>query len=81
MMEYLVTQQLLDVNVVATKKAKGRTPLHYSCRNGYLEASQYLVKLGANVNAKAKHGVSPFQLAVWQNHLPICVWLVSSMQY
>ena len=29
------------------------------------------------MDARAKHGVSPFQLAVWQNHLSICKWLVS----
>jgi len=28
------------------------------------------------VDARAKHGVSPFMLAVWQNNLDICVWLV-----
>mmetsp|Transcript_16336 Transcript_16336/g.23731 ORF Transcript_16336/g.23731 Transcript_16336/m.23731 type:complete len:93 (-) Transcript_16336:4635-4913(-) len=27
----------LDVNIHATKRAHGRTPLHYSCRNGHLD--------------------------------------------
>jgi len=67
---------LMSVDIRATKKAKGRTPLHYACRNGCLDAAQLLVHLGADVNARAKHGVSPFQLAVWQNHKSICVWLV-----
>lgn len=75
---YLVSLRGFDVNCqVTSRKAKDRTPLHYACRNGCLEAAQCLVdELGAAVNARAKHGVTPFQLAVWQNHLPICRWLV-----
>jgi hypothetical protein len=33
-------------------------------------------ELGAEANAVAKHGVTPFQLAVWRNHLEICQWLI-----
>ena len=73
---YLVEERNMDVNILASKKAKGRTPLHYACRNGFLQASRRLVELGATVDARAKHGVSPFQLAVWQNHLDICRYLV-----
>lgn len=68
----------VSVDICATKKARGRSPLHYACRNGGLEAAQLLVELGANVDIRAKHGVSPFQLAVWQNNLEICRWLVRS---
>lgn len=74
---YLVQERGVNINIAATKKAKGRTPLHYACRNGCLEAVQILVdELGASVDIRAKHSVSPFQLAVWQNHLPICQFLV-----
>lgn len=73
---WLVEEAGMDVNMAATKKAKGRTPLHYACRNGHLEAAKLLVRLGADVDARAKHNVSPFQLAVWQNHLTLCQWLV-----
>lgn len=66
----------VPVDIPATKKANRRTPLHYAARNGCLEAAKLLVELGADVNARAKHGVSPFQLAVWQNNLDICRWLV-----
>lgn len=58
------------------RKAQGRTPLHYSCRNGHLEATQWLLQRGADPHHKAKHGVTPFQLAVWQNHLSVCQYLV-----
>ncbi|KAG7348127.1 ankyrin repeat domain protein [Nitzschia inconspicua] len=58
------------------RKAQGRTPLHYSCRNGHLETTRWLIQRGANPHHKAKHGVTPFQLAVWQNHLAVCRYLV-----
>ncbi len=46
MILYLVNEVAMNVDTRATKKANGRTPLHYSCRNGCLEASKLLVKLG-----------------------------------
>ena len=46
MILYLVNEVSMDVNTRATRKANGRTPLHYSCRNGCLEASKLLVELG-----------------------------------
>jgi ankyrin repeat protein len=77
-LEYLVhTRRVLDVNAAATKKSGGRTPLHYSCRNGCWEATLWLVEIGgASFNPPAKHGVTPFQLAIWQNQLAIVKWLV-----
>eukprot|EP00934_Nitzschia_sp_Nitz4_P003086 Nitzschia sp. Nitz4//scaffold60_size111251//8023//9384//NITZ4_004135-RA/size111251-processed-gene-0.23-mRNA-1//-1//CDS//3329555528//3076//frame0 len=76
-LDYLVSQLGLDVDTVATKKSKGRTPLHYACRNGCFEATRWLLEVGrANPDAKAKHGVTPFQLAVWQNQLAVCKYLV-----
>jgi hypothetical protein len=77
MCRYLILQRNLPVDVAATRKARGRTPLHYACRNGCLEAAKRLVvELGAAVGSRAKHGVTPFQLAVWRNHLPLARWLV-----
>jgi ankyrin repeat protein len=73
---YLVEDRLVPVDIRATKKARGRTPLHYACRNGMLQSAKLMVELGADVDARAKHDVSPFQLAVWQNHLDVCKWLV-----
>jgi hypothetical protein len=77
-LRYLVLQRGMPVDIpVAKRAASGRTALHYACRNGALQAAQCLVQeLGANVNHKAKQGVTPFQLAVFQNRLEICQWLV-----
>lgn len=80
-LEYLVLERRLPVDLPAVKKSKDRTALHYACRNGCLETVQWLVKVGgADPNFPAKHGVTPFQLAVWQNRLEVCQWLVEECQ-
>ena len=69
----------VDLPVTKCKKSLGRTPLHYACRNGCLEAVRWLVLVGrASVGVMAKQGVTPFQLAVWQNRLEICVFLTET---
>lgn len=63
---------------VRKSKARGRTPLHYACRNGHLDVVKMLIEeYNADVFFKAKHGVTPFQLAVWQNQLEVCKYLVN----
>ena len=74
----ILDRKLFAADIKAIKKSHGRTPLHYSCRNGCLEATGFLVEqCQAETNPKAKHGVTPFQLAVWQNQLPTCKYLVN----
>ena len=69
----------VDLPVTRCKKSLGRTPLHYACRNGCLEAVQWLVQVGgASIGVLAKQGVTPFQLAVWQNRLDICLFLAET---
>lgn len=64
---------------VRKSKARGRTPLHYACRNGHLDVVKLLIEeYHADVSCKAKHGVTPFQLAVWQNQLEVCKYLVDT---
>jgi hypothetical protein len=71
----------VNLTVHNSKLAAGRTPLHYACRNGHLEAAKYLIQVhSANVHVKDHKGVSPFQLAVWQNHLDMCRFLVEDCQ-
>ena len=76
---YLVDDLHMSPDLRCTGKALGRTPLHYAARNGCLATAQYLVLQGrgADPHAKAKHGVTPFQLAVFQNQLELCRWLVN----
>ncbi|OEU20164.1 ankyrin, partial [Fragilariopsis cylindrus CCMP1102] len=76
------SNQVNNVNIIVEyKKSYGRTPLHYACRNGSLEAVQYLCLspyCHAIPDIKAKQGVTPFQLAIWQNHLQVCQFLTTS---
>ena len=67
----------VDLAVTAKSLAQGRTPLHYASRNGHLQIVQVLIEsYSANPQSLTKEGVTPFQLAVWQNHLHICKYLV-----
>ncbi|XP_023177418.1 myotrophin [Drosophila hydei] len=47
---------------------KGRFPIHYAADFGQLNVLQFLVKLGADVNRKDKHGITPLLAAVWEGH-------------
>jgi hypothetical protein len=79
MMNIQISHAIFDnVNLqVASRLAKGRTPLHYACRNGHLKMVKILIAVfKANPTIKAKKGVTPFQLAIWQNHIHICKHLV-----
>lgn len=67
-----------DVNARAVGPSRGRTALHYAARNGCLDAVQLLVETyGADPNPRAKQSVTPFQMAVWRNHLHVCQYLVN----
>mgnify|MGYP003333702726 CR=1 FL=1 len=61
----------------AESPSKGRAPLHYAARNGHSSTCRLLVdKWGADPNPKcSKGGVTPLQLAVWQNQLDVVQYL------
>jgi hypothetical protein len=74
---FLIHECGIDVNQGAKTKSLGRTALHYACRNGRFATARVLVhEFGADPNASAKSGVTPFQLACWRNQLDIAQWLV-----
>jgi hypothetical protein len=61
----------------AAQQSKRRRPLHYAARNGHLAIVRLLCEeLGVDPDARARHSVSPFQLAVWQNQLDVATYLV-----
>ena len=66
------------VDCPAVGKSQGRTALHYACRNGHFHIVRKLVEeYNANPNPKARHSVTPLQLAVWQGRLEIAKYLVN----
>ena len=70
----------LDPNLRGRKKAKNRTPLHYSARNGAHDNLLILLSPPHNAlpDAHAKDAVTPLQLACWQNNLEIAETLISA---
>ena len=44
------------------------TPLHWAARNGHKDVVEFLIANLANVNAKDRHGRTPWQLAVGGGH-------------
>ena len=61
---------LLDAGVPpSAKEAKRRrTPLHFAARAGREVIALLLLERGAAADATSQHGVTPIQLACWQNH-------------
>ncbi|KAL7495239.1 hypothetical protein ACHAWT_004711 [Skeletonema menzelii] len=68
----------LSVDQHAHHPSTERTPLHYAARNGHLSTCQLLIeKFGANPHPKCgRGGVTPLQLAVWQNRLDVVQYLI-----
>jgi len=59
------------------RKDGGRTPLHYAARNGCLDAVRCLVEEhNADPRPLGRDGVTPLQLAVWQNQVDVAKYFV-----
>ena len=70
---------LFYVDCPAVGKSQGRTALHYACRNGHDHMVRKLVEeYGADADVKARHSVTPLQLAVWQSRVSIARYLVET---
>ncbi|XP_064400711.1 myotrophin-like [Halichondria panicea] len=46
----------------------GRNPLHYASDYGQTEVIEYLIVMGADVNAPDKHGITPLLAAIFEGH-------------
>ncbi|EJK69338.1 hypothetical protein THAOC_09414 [Thalassiosira oceanica] len=78
-MEFKFEHGLTDLSVDqrAHHPSTGRTPLHYAARNGHLGTCKMLARNGANMHpCCGRGGVTPLQLACWQNRLSIVTYLV-----
>ena len=68
----------LSMDQPAHHPSTERTPLHYAARNGHLSTCKLLIEqFGANPHPKCgRGGVTPLQLAVWQNRLDVVQYLI-----
>lgn len=84
--EYLLSKDdggsNLEIDVTVDQHAHHpsteRTPLHYAARNGHLSTCEVLIeRFGANSHPKCgRGGVTPLQLAVWQNRLDVVQYII-----
>jgi ankyrin repeat protein len=54
---------------INTMDKKGWTALHYAARYGCFEAVDFLLRKGANVNARTDQGTTPLSLAIVNNYI------------
>ena len=64
-----------DGSLLNQQTSTGKTPLYYSCQNGYYLATTALLKSGANVNISDKNGITPIYLSCLQGSL----WNINSL--
>ncbi|EDW52408.1 myotrophin [Drosophila sechellia] len=57
------------------EEIKGRFPVHYAADFGQLNVLKFLISLGADINKKDKHGITPILAAIWEGHTS-CVELL-----
>ncbi|MBN2870624.1 MAG: ankyrin repeat domain-containing protein [Campylobacterales bacterium] len=67
-------QNAIDAN--AMREDNNKTILMYACWVGNMEAVEYLVEKGADVNAQDAGGASALHLAIWKGHNPIALYLI-----
>ena len=61
----------------ATPRGYDRSALHWACRNGSVDVAALLIQEGGvDVDIRTSDATTPFHLAVWQGHLPLCRILV-----
>ena len=65
---FLHSEMLVDINV---RDQHGRTPLHATAGNGYLDIVDYLLRARANANIPANDGSTPLHVAAENGHVGI----------
>lgn len=57
-----------DISVLATRDLQGRTPLHWSVRQGDAQVIELLLQAGADKTVTDLHGRTPLQMAVFSRN-------------
>lgn len=63
----LIIFLVLDENVLAPC-GQGSTPLYLACQKGHKDVSEYLLRRGANPNARFKGKFTPLSIATQHRH-------------
>ncbi|WP_353279072.1 ankyrin repeat domain-containing protein [Wolbachia endosymbiont (group B) of Longitarsus flavicornis] len=75
--KFFVVEKGVDVNWEDGYRSHGNwwTPLHWASKGGHLDVVEYLVSLGANIDAKDKNGKTPINIARGEGHTDIVQYL------
>ncbi|XP_013101800.1 myotrophin [Stomoxys calcitrans] len=69
-------QALVGANKsIVNTEFNGRYPLHYAADYGQYEVLEYLISMGAEIDIRDKHEITPLLAAVWEGHTQ-CVKLL-----
>ncbi|XP_061388342.1 myotrophin [Musca vetustissima] len=60
---------------IVNAEYNGRYPMHYAADYGQHEVLEYLIAMGAHLDVKDKHGITPLLAAIWEGHTK-CVKLL-----
>ena len=69
----LLLEKGADVNIPDYCKF---SPIHMTCKEGYLEGTRLLLEKGANLETYNGHGYSPFGLGLLKEHKDVCELLL-----
>ncbi|KAH8249125.1 hypothetical protein KR032_006264 [Drosophila birchii] len=58
------------------EEIKGRYPVHYAADFGHLNVLEFLIDIGADVDRKDKHGITPILAAIWEGHTSCVEYLL-----
>ncbi len=72
------TSSIIQEHNLQNSDQEGNTPLHLAAKWDFSDISDYLIKLGASVNARNDQGLTPLHMAVKNNSISICQLLANN---